>query len=561
VQVAVGRTDALQTALAEQQQSLARSASAVAGLAAKVEAGASATDLAELRAATLTLDARVMSMTIDDDERFTALREAAAGGLHEDGVSVDASAVAALAAELAAVKATVGQAAAEAEENRSEAGAQWSQLAAVKAAVVKAVEQAEAAVKEAAAGSQGNGKENKVQSKLIKMAEAQKTSTDELKSQLAAVKQEIVKIDSLRDVLDTQRRSLAQQESTTELIHADLVKRVNTLEAGRVGLYEGSLSPTKLREALEAQQAATREMRGQLAAVKQEIVKLDSLRDVLDTQKSVLAAQQAAVVGVSHEQLHDAVAVVNERVAALEAAAAAAATTIQQQPSPVEVKAALTSGVLQSLVTLKASCVTLRARWVTPRARWVTLRARWVTLRASCVTLRARWVTLRARWATLRACWATLAAAGAKLSEQHNQLAKSHAETAARAAALTERVAALEAAGRVSATATANKAAAVPSLKEFKGVVGGVEVCRPRPARIVSTRDIFQSLHVANSVAADVAARLRRSRLHTHAPLRLHEVLRESFSAKDALNSAYLGGVVLRRAPHPHRTRGSTARR
>jgi hypothetical protein len=212
-------------------------------------------------------------------------------------------------------------------------------------------------------------------------------------------------------------------------------------------------------------------------------------------------------------------------------------------------------------VTLRARWVMLRARWVTPRARWVTLRARWVTLRASCVTLRARWVTLRARWATLRACWATLAAAGAKLSEQHNQLAKSHAETAARAAALTERVAALEAAGRVSATATANKAAAVPSLKEFKGVVGGVEVCRPRPARIVSTRDIFQSLHVANSVAADVAARLRRSRLHTHAPLRLHEVLRESFSAKDALNSAYLGGVVLRRAPHPHRTRGSTARR
>ena len=75
-----------------------------------------------------------------------------------------------------------------------------------------------------------------------------------------------------------------------------------------------------MRQALEVQKAATEEMRGQLTAVKQEIVKIDSLRDVLDTQRSSLATQEAAA-GASHAQLRTTVDDVHARVAKLEAAA------------------------------------------------------------------------------------------------------------------------------------------------------------------------------------------------------------------------------------------------
>jgi chromosome segregation ATPase len=187
----------------------------------------------------------------EDDERFDALRQA----LDAQRFASEADAAA---AKAQATQALVElQASVDVGSGAAMAGAAVEKLAVELAAVKAAVEKV--SMEKVSADKLAlplGGKENqKAEAKLTKLMDSHKAATEEMRGQLSAVKQEIVKIDTLRDVLDTQRRSLAKQESSTELLFADLTARmadvqarVSTLETGHPATANAELSPHKLRQ-------------------------------------------------------------------------------------------------------------------------------------------------------------------------------------------------------------------------------------------------------------------------------------------------------------------------
>jgi len=192
-----------------------------------------------------------------DEERFDALRQALDAQRftsEADAAAVKAETTRALAELEASVDVGSGAAAASAAVEKLAI-----ELAAVKAAVeqvsVEKVSVEKPSLPPVVRGL-SDGKENqRAEAKLTKLMESHKAATEEMRGQLSAVKQEIVKIDTLRDVLDTQRRSLAKQETSTELLFADLTTRmadvqarVCTLETGHPAAANTQLSPHKLRQ-------------------------------------------------------------------------------------------------------------------------------------------------------------------------------------------------------------------------------------------------------------------------------------------------------------------------
>jgi chromosome segregation ATPase len=154
--------------------------------------------------------------------------------------------------------------------------------------------------------------------------EAQKAATEEMRVQLTAVKQEIVKLDSLRDVLDTQRSSLATQAAAAGASHAQLRSTVDDVHA-RLATLEAAAVPAKPETTKPSSRNELQSVVGTVDDVSSRVARLEAAAEA----KAATVAKQAAN-GVSREELqvvvgdvNGTVAAVTERVAALEAAPAA----------------------------------------------------------------------------------------------------------------------------------------------------------------------------------------------------------------------------------------------